>query len=281
MRLRLNAAGLTDVGLEREHNEDAIFYIVTRNARDEPVGLFIVADGVGGQLAGELASHWAVASARESLRDLLSPPGPDQTEPAGIDRTPVLAPLRFGATHPADRDSLRQRVLRAVQAANRTVRAQAQAQPAEAGNAGTTLTMALVYGDVAIIANVGDSRTYLLRGGEMHQITRDHSLIAGLVASGNVKPEDAYTHPVRNVIVRSLGREAEVEIDLFVEQLHPGDTLLLCSDGLWEMVREDALLASTIRGAATSMDATRALIDAANAAGGVDNISAIVVRVEA
>ena len=281
MRLRLNAAGLTDVGLEREHNEDAIFYLVTRNARDEPVGLFVVADGVGGQLAGELASHWAVASARESLRDLLSPPGPDQTEPAGIDRTPVLAPLRVGTTRPADHDSLRQRVLRAVQAANRTVRMQAQAQPVEAGNAGTTLTMALVYGDVAIIANVGDSRTYLLRGGEMRQVTHDHSLIAGLVASGNVKPEDVYTHPVRNVIVRSLGREAEVEIDLFVEQLHPGDTLLLCSDGLWEMVREDTVLASTIRGAATSMDAARALIDAANAAGGVDNISAIVVRVEA
>ena len=281
MRLRLNAAGLTDVGLEREHNEDAIYYLVTRDARDEPVGLFIVADGVGGQLAGELASHWAVASARESLRDLLSPPGPDQTEPAGSDRTPVLAPLRSVTTRPADRDSLRQRVLRAVQAANRTVRAQAQAQPIEAGNAGTTLTMALVYGDMAIVANVGDSRTYLLRGGEMRQITRDHSLIAGLVASGNVKPEEAYTHPVRNVIVRSLGREAEVEVDLFVEQLYSGDTLLLCSDGLWEMVREDAVLASTVRGAATSMDASRALVDAANAGGGVDNISVIVVRVEA
>jgi len=281
MRLRLNAAGLTDVGLEREHNEDAIYYLVTRDARDEPVGLFIVADGVGGQLAGELASHWAVASARESLRDLLSPPGPDQTEPAGSDRTPVLAPLRSVTTRPADRDSLRQRVLRAVQAANRTVRAQAQAQPIEAGNAGTTLTMALVYGDMAIVANVGDSRTYLLRGGEMRQITRDHSLIAGLVASGNVKPEEAFTHPVRNVIVRSLGREAEVEVDLFVEQLYSGDTLLLCSDGLWEMVREDAVLASTVRGAATSMDASRALVDAANAGGGVDNISVIVVRVEA
>ena len=280
MRLRLNAAGLTDVGLEREHNEDAIFYIVTRNARDEPVGLFMVADGVGGQLAGELASHWAIAAAHESLRDLLSPPGPDQTEPAGSDRTPILAPLRFGATRPADRDSLQQRVLRAVQAANRTVRTQAQAQPAEAGNAGTTLTMALVYGDLALIANVGDSRTYLLRGGETRQITRDHSLIAGLVASGSVKPEDAYTHPARNVIIRSLGREAELEIDLFVEQLTSGDTLLLCSDGLWEMVHEDARLASTMSSAATSIDACRALIAAANDAGGVDNISAIVVRVE-
>jgi len=101
-----------------------------------------------------------------------------------------------------------------------------------------------------------------------------------LVASGNVRPEEAFTHPARNVIVRSLGRDPEVEVDVFEERLRPGDAILLCSDGLWEMIRDDAAIASIARDAATPMDACRALIDAANAGGGADNISAIVVRVE-
>lgn len=271
MPLRLNAAGLTDVGREREHNEDTIFYLVTRDGRNEPLGLFVVADGVGGQLAGELASQWAVAAVRDALRDLLSPPGPDQTQPGG-DRTPIFRQTKD--------DSLRDRVLHAARSGNTTVYAQTQERPEEAGNAGTTLTMALVIGAQVVVANVGDSRTYVLRDGDIRQITRDHSLIAGLVASGNVSPEEAFSHPARNVIVRSLGRDPEVDIDIFEERLHPGDTLLLCSDGLWEMIRDSTTIASIARDAATPMDACRALIDAANVAGGADNISAIVVRVE-
>ncbi|HEY4690700.1 MAG TPA: protein phosphatase 2C domain-containing protein, partial [Anaerolineae bacterium] len=94
MRIRLNAAGLTDVGREREHNEDAIFYLVTRDERDEPLGMFIVADGVGGQLAGEIASQWAVAAVRDALRDLFAPPDKMQTQPVDNQRTPMLKPVR-------------------------------------------------------------------------------------------------------------------------------------------------------------------------------------------
>ncbi len=281
MTVKLNAAGLTDVGREREHNEDAIFYLVVRDARDEPLGLFIVADGVGGQLAGELASQWAVAAVRDALRDLFAPPDKFQTQPSDTQRTPLLKSAQTDAARrsPPD-DSLRDRVLNAVQTGNLSVFGLTRQRPEEAGNAGTTLTMALVHGQQAVIANVGDSRTYLLRGGEVRQITRDHSLIAGLVESGSVKPEDAFTHPARNVIVRSLGRDPEVDIDLFEETLRAGDTLLLCSDGLWEMVHDDRAIASIVRGASTPMAACRDLIVAANAAGGMDNISAIVVRVE-
>jgi protein phosphatase len=179
-----------------------------------------------------------------------------------------------------DDHSLRDRVLQAAQSGNATVHGQARERPEEAGNAGTTLTMALVRGDQAVIANVGDSRTYLLRNGDIRQITRDHSLIAGLVESGNIRPDEVFTHPARNVIVRSLGRDPEVEVDVFEERLGAGDALLLCSDGLWEMIQDDAAIASIARGAATPMDACRALVDAANTSGGTDNISAIVVRVE-
>ncbi len=280
MTVRLNAAGLTDVGRARDHNEDSIFYLVTRDAHDEPLGLFVVADGVGGQLAGELASQWAVAAVRDGLRDLLSPPGPMQTAPLDPERTQNLALSKVETVRLARGDSLRSRVVRAVQSANLTVYAQARERPEEAGNAGTTLTMALVRGQQAIIANVGDSRTYLLRGRDFQQITRDHSLIAGLVASGNVSAEEAFTHPARNVIVRSLGREPEVEVDVFEEQLHAGDALLLCTDGLWEMIRDAQAIASIVSEAPTPLDACRDLIDAANTAGGADNVSAIVVRVE-
>ena len=278
--MRLNAAGLTDVGRERGHNEDAIFYLVTRDARDEPLGLFIVADGVGGQMAGELASQWAVAAVRESLRDLLAPPGPAQTTPLDAKRTQNVALSKVETVRLTPGHTLRDRAVHAVESGNLTVYAHTRERPEEAGNAGTTLTMALVHGSQAIIANVGDSRTYLLRADDIRQLTRDHSLVASLVSAGNVKPEDVFTHPARNVIVRSLGREAQVEVDAFEEQVRAGDTLLLCSDGLWEMVRDDKTIASLARGAARPMDACRALIDAANAAGGSDNISVIVVRVE-
>jgi len=281
MSLKLNAAGLTDPGRERDNNEDSIFYLVVHDARGEPLGLFIVADGVGGQLAGDLASQMAVAAVRDSLRDLLAPPDKFQTQPLDIQRTPFLkTPSANAARRPAPSGSLRERTLSAVQTGNLSVFGLARQHPEAAGNAGTTLTMALVHSDQAIIANVGDSRTYLLSGRDIRQITQDHSLIAGLIQSGNVKPEDAFTHPARNVIVRSLGRERKVEVDVFEERLRKGDTLLLCSDGLWEMVHDPDEIAAIARRAPTPLNACRDLIEAANAAGGADNISAIVVRVE-
>ena len=225
MGLKLNAAGWTDSGRERENNEDTIFHLVVQDAQGEPMGLFIVCDGVGGQLAGDQASQMAVAAIRDSLRDLFAPPNEFQTKPLETQHTPFLKSRTPSAsdTGPMRRaapgGSLRERVVNAAQTGNLSVFGLTRHKPEEAGNAGTTLTMALVHGSHAIVANVGDSRTYLIRDGRLQRVTKDHSLIEGLIDSGNVKPEERFTHPARNVILRSLGRDTKVEVDIFEESL--------------------------------------------------------------
>ena len=144
---------------------------------------------------------------------------------------------------------------------------------------GTTITAALIVGSNCSIANVGDSRTYLLRDGKLNQITRDHSLVAKLVASNQIKPSEVRSHPRRNQILRTLGDKPGVEVDIFTKTLHTGDQLLLCSDGLWEMVLDDAISAIMMN-SRTPQAACDQLIETANAEGGEDNISVIVIWVE-
>jgi serine/threonine protein phosphatase PrpC len=163
-----------------------------------------------------------------------------------------------------------------VERANEVVRGIARAKPAEAADTGSTVTMAVIQGSMACVANVGDSRTYLYRAGQLTPITRDHSVVASLAAAGMIGPEEIYTHPQRNLIYRSLGNKPEVEVDIFRQALQPGDRLLLCSDGLWEMVR-DPQMAEIMGKAPSPQAACQQLIEAANANGGEDNIAAVVV----
>lgn len=138
--------------------------------------------------------------------------------------------------------------------------------------------MAIVLGRRAIIANIGDSRTYLVRKHTLRQITRDYSLVASLVENGQLKPQDVFNHPQRNVIFRSLGQKRQVQVDTFWEMLEPGDYLFLCSDGLWEMIPDEKEIVSIIEGTRSLDNACQKLINAANSAGGVDNISVILAR---
>ena len=143
---------------------------------------------------------------------------------------------------------------------------------------GTTLTAALVIDGRATVANVGDSRTYLWRDDTLAQITRDHSLVASLVAAGALEPEDVYTHEQKAMIYRSVGEADDLTVDTFSLNLRPDDRLLLCSDGLWEMVRDDGLTAA-LRAAADPQAVCDRLLDEANHAGGEDNISVLIVWV--
>jgi serine/threonine protein phosphatase PrpC len=143
---------------------------------------------------------------------------------------------------------------------------------------GSTITGFMAVGDYAYILNVGDSRTYMVRGGQIYQLTTDHSLVGQLVAGGLIQPDDVYTHPQRSQIFRSLGDKLNVQIDIFKQQLHPGDTLLSCCDGLWEMVRNPQI-ESILNNASDPQTACTQLLEAANTNGGEDNISAVVVFV--
>ena len=166
----------------------------------------------------------------------------------------------------------------AVQRANRVVYDYAQHYPDQAYDAGSTVTMAVIKGWTAYVGNVGDSRTYLLREGRLQQLTTDHSLVAGLVAAGKIRPDEIYTHPQRNVVYRSLGSDSQVKVDITRHPLQAGDRLLLCSDGLWEMVR-DPQIAALLKEMLDVWEACGRLVETANRNGGQDNITAIVVRI--
>jgi len=255
--LSLKVGALTHPGIVRRHklNEDSLFAaqgMRKHQARTEPFGFFLVADGMGGHANGREASRLAMHTMVDHVLSRVSTGG--ELVDAGF----------------------RQLMLEGAQAANRAIYRRNAEQHTEMG---TTITAALIVGWTAFVANVGDSRTYLYRESDgLRRVTRDHSIVAYLVEAGIITPDDSYTHPRRNVISRSLGSEPVVQVDAFVEPLQLGDTVLLCSDGLWGMVRDPVIQ----RHLCSANDASltgRALLEAALQGGGEDNVSVIVVQV--
>ena len=203
--------------------------------------LFGVADGVGGAQAGEVASRLAAGTLTES------PEG----GPGGEDRVAEL-----------------------IKEANRRVY-QRSAEDAAASGMGTTMTVALFDGDSVAIGHVGDSRAYLVRDGALEQLTEDHSLVAELVRSGRLSPEEAERHPQRSVVTRALGSDPDVDVDTFTVEAQVGDVFLVCSDGLTSMVSDDTILAAVTKHRSDLRRAAKALVSAANKQGGEDNITVV------
>lgn len=232
--MRYQWASATHTGRVRSNNEDAVFPPVSGAGTDST--LFIVADGMGGHVAGEVASRIAV----ETATDLDS--------------------------GPAER----------VTNANHALLIEVSDHPDLAGM-GTTMTLLQIKDGVAHLAHVGDSRAYLLRQGSLRQLTVDHTVAAEYVAAGQLSPEEAQTHPQRNMITRALGLTQNLMVDEIEEPVRPGDRFLLCSDGVNSMLTDPEI--SEQLDAATPEEAAWALVEAANAAGGHDNISAVVVDV--
>ncbi len=265
--VHLLSATDSDAGMLRrgDPNEDSTLVLQLQRIHESiatPVGVFIVADGMGGHDDGQGASRMTINVIAERItRALLMEPL--ETEKAG------------GQAKELTEDDLIDTFKGAIQDANLAL---CQDNQRHKTDKGSTVTGFMLVGEHAYIINVGDSRTYMLRDGKLYQLTNDHSLVSQLVASGLIEPDDIYTHPQRSQIFRSLGDKPNVQVDDFKQQLHPGDILLSCCDGLWEMIRNPQIT-EILANAPDPQTACTQLIDAANTNGGEDNISAVVVFV--
>ncbi len=254
--LALQVGSELDPGIKRrqEPNEDTLSVIrgAIPTIPSKPFVLLMVADGMGGQADGQEASRLAV--------QVLSTYVSDSLRSSQATSETFLPLLSAG-----------------VKSANRVLYQRNQEQRSDMG---TTMTATLVVDATAYVAHVGDSRCYLYREpAGLSQLTQDHSLVAALAAAGIIRPEDIYTHPRRNLIYRCLGEKLSVEVDTSMVPLAAGDMLLLCSDGLWEMVRDPQIAAILASPTGDPSHTADAFIQAALAGGGEDNISALVARV--
>ncbi len=245
----------TDIGRQREQNQDSIYTFesfVESSVGEDPFGIFVVADGMGGYQKGDIASNLAA-----------------RTAGAYMVRHVYLPYLT--EDHSASQLPLTEALQNAVHLANDAV---VQQTP----EGGTTLTMAVIMGRQAYLAHVGDSRAYLYHQGKLQQITQDHSLVARLVELGQATAEEAQTHPQRNVLYRAVGQTDSLEVETYLQAIPAEGFLLLCSDGLWGMV-PDPQMTDILNAAPSPQAAANALIEAANANGGDDNISVIIVGI--
>ncbi|MBI5091041.1 MAG: Stp1/IreP family PP2C-type Ser/Thr phosphatase [Candidatus Hydrogenedentes bacterium] len=239
---------LSDVGKKRSHNEDSCIFCapeVEELGRERGI-LFAVADGMGGASAGEFASRLALQ---------------------------ILTERHYSSVESNIPESLRS----ALEYANRRIFEEAENNP-EYHGMGTTVSAVLVMGDCAYVAQVGDSRVYLARNdGSFKQITDDHSLVAEQVRNGYISEEEARTHSLKNLITRAVGIKDSVKVDLFATRLRKGDTLLICSDGMSNLIKDDEIARLLTRDSLQA--AARVLVGRALEEGGSDNITAVLVRV--
>jgi serine/threonine protein phosphatase PrpC len=243
--VKLRAFGLSDVGRVRDSNEDQFLV-------DESVGLYAVADGMGGHAAGEIASEIAIQTLAESIRK-------------ACEGAPTAGSAQA-------KESLEH----ALASANRLI-CESTAGHDERRGMGTTVVAMLALRDRAVIAHVGDSRAYLLRDGKLRLLTSDHSWVNEQVRMGILSPADANRHPMRNVVTRALGTRGDVRPDVLDEPLEPHDALLLCSDGLNVMLGDDRIRDILLGANGDPEVACRSLVAAANDEGGDDNTTVIVI----
>jgi protein phosphatase len=252
--MRVRFAGETHVGMTRPHNEDAIHLPVDER-------LVIVADGMGGHASGEVASKMAV----DTVVDYFKETAEEQvlTWPFKVDR---------------QGNSDVTRLVTAIKLANVKIHEHAQRDPACKGM-GTTIVAALFRDDAIIVGHVGDSRLYRIREGTIHQLTEDHSLINDYIKMKRMTAEEAMSWPHKNVIVRALGMKESVQVDVYTEQPKLGDCYVMCSDGLSGMISDETI--AVIAGGEPDLDrASEMLVSAANNAGGKDNITVVLARIE-
>jgi len=252
--VRIASGGVTDMGRVRTNNEDC-YKIV------EPLNLFVLSDGMGGEAHGEIASAMAVETVVKHCLDL-------ETNPAA---------RVIGVVQPSW-NAQTKRLSTAVHLANENIFKSAEEQPEQHGM-GATLTAAWIAGAKLSVAHVGDSRAYLLRGGTLLQLTRDHSLVAEQVRRGILTAAEAEESDMQSVLLRALGAQKEIEVDAEEHTLFPRDVLLLCSDGLTRVVTEPEI-AGTLQAENEPLRAAEKLVELANERGGPDNITVLIVRLE-
>lgn len=246
-RFSVHIQGLSDTGRTRKHNEDAI-------AWDEACGLALLADGMGGHNAGDVASQICIKQLMDQLLPVL--PYPLRLRPnKGVSKHTTL-------------------VRRAVNKANAAIFEDAEANPNHKGM-GTTLALVLFYGDKVVVAHVGDSRVYRLRDSHLEPITADHSLVRELMEKGVISSDEAENNPYSHVITKAVGIHKKVVAEVHEFEAQANDVFLLCSDGLTDLVNDATLEETLITADANGVSATKRLVDLANSYGGHDNISVV------
>lgn len=245
----------SSIGMQRDLNEDALFTLTTNlisNNTNQPFGLYIVADGMGGHQHGERASNVAVRAMADQILEKVLP----NFLESGTESSPASIPQIIEA---------------GIRSAHKAIM-----QHAPGG--GTTLTGMLMLDDQITICHIGDSRAYKIdQNGKMHQLTTDHSVVRRLEELGQITPDEAAVHPQRNVLYRALGQTESVDAEMISNPSQDGESYLICSDGLWGLVPDNKMTA-VIRGSNSPQQASEELIELANAAGGPDNISVIIVK---